>query len=79
METDANKMWQEYLQKCCEVGQLILGQEELPSNIDNAKKAAKQCLEKYKRKANGQVPPPQPTPKPELVPEQKPEMPSDLQ
>lgn len=71
--TEANKIWQEYLQKCCEVGQLFHAVDQLDSqkrqiekNLEVAQRAVKTLANKHKEnQAQGLVPKPVPTPETE--------------
>lgn len=61
--TEANKIWQEYLQKCCEVGQLLHAIDQLDSqkvqiekNIEITQRAVKSLAAKHaQNKAQGLV------------------------
>jgi len=65
-QTEAQKIWQEYLQKCCEVGQLDHALSQLESqklqiekNLEVTKRAVKSLANKHKEnKVQGLVPKP---------------------
>lgn len=69
-QSEAQKIWQEYLQKCCEVGQLFHAIDQLDSqkfqiekNLEVTQRAVKSLANKHKEnQAQGLVPKPQPTP-----------------
>ena len=67
--TEANKIWQEYLQKCCEVGQLMHTIDQLESQklqfektLEVTQRAVKSLANKHKEittnGANSTTPPP---------------------
>jgi hypothetical protein len=69
-QTEAQKIWQEYLQKCCEVGQLFHAVDQLESqkaqiekNLEVTQRAVKSLAQKHRdNQAQGLVPKPEPTP-----------------
>lgn len=70
-KTESDKNWQEYLQKCCEVGQLINSLDRLDSqkrqiekNIEVTQRAVKSLFNKHLQ-FQGQSPVPTPEPSPE--------------
>lgn len=69
--TEAQKIWQEYLQKCCEVGQLMHSLDQIESqkaqiekNLEVTQRAVKSLAAKHREnQAQGLAP------KPNLAPE----------
>jgi len=62
--TEAQKLWQEYLQKCCEVGQIMHTLEQLESqkrefekNLEVTQRAVKSVANKH-RELQQKTPPP---------------------
>lgn len=67
--TEAQKIWQEYLQKCCEVGQLFHAVDQLESqkaqiekNLEVTQRAVKSLAAKHREnQRQGLAPKPEPT------------------
>lgn len=57
-QTEAQKIWQEYLQRCCEIGQLMMAEDEIPEKITFAKNKAKEKLLSYTKRMSKQSPQP---------------------
>lgn len=67
--TEAQKLWQEYLQRCCEVGQLMHTLEQLDSqkrefekNLEVTQRAVKSAAAKHRELQQKTMTPPPATP-----------------